>query len=465
MRDLRITRRGLLGAGAATSAFGLLVACGQVQTGAGEMDGDQPKAAEPAAEAGPKTEAVELSVQDGGRWQEWAEGILNERFQAKYPNGKVVFTPRTGGQAHTFVELSVGLAAGQMPDLFKMGQAIAPSIYMAGLSIPLNPYFATWGMEPDFLPSTLDTVRVKGQLQGMPMMAANRSYWIRDDHMAEAGLTPPEAWTMDDQADFATTMTKWKVLGKEIERYGFSPGNLGRDPEEAELNGIVESNGVQWVTNGKATGFVNGPEAIAGLEFQLRRKLGFNPYGSSYVGPEFSGYGAGFAGGYVSMIWGNAAIGRRVATDAPEDVDQIVVAPEPMGDQRAVSLSFNDWLGMGAATKNPDVTWDLLLTVHEDDVLIAYDELTFFLPPRVSVAAKAPYVQENAFLSGLLSNLQNVGLGRQPIPGWDKMRPIILEELAKAGAGELDARDALDNVAARWDAVLQEPSIQEFYNE
>ena len=35
-------------------------------------------------------------------------------------------------------------------------------------------------------------------------------------------------------------------------------------------------------------------------------------------------------------------------------------------------------------------------------------------------------MQENAFLSGLLSNLQNVGLGRQPIPGWDKMRPIIL---------------------------------------
>jgi len=427
-------------------------------------DGDA-KAAEPAAKAGPKTEAVELSVQDGGRWQEWAEGILNERFQAKYPNGQVVFTPRTGGQAHTFVELSVGLAAGIMPDLFKMGQAIAPSIYMAGLSIPLNPYFATWGMEPDFLPSTLDTVRVKGQLQGMPMMAANRSYWIRDDHMAEAGLTPPEAWTMDDQADFATTMTKWKVLGKEIERYGFSPGSLGRDPEEAELNGIVESNGVQWVTDGKAQGFVNGPEAIAGLEFQLRRKRGFNPHGSSYVGPEFERDRSGYAGGYISMIWGNAAVGRTVATEVPDDIDQIFVAPEPMGDKRAVSLSFNDWLGMGAATKNPDVTWDLLETVHEDDVLIAYDELTFFLPPRVSVANKAPYVQENAFLSGLLRNLENVGLGRQPIPGWDKMRPIILEELAKAGTGELDARDALDNVAARWDAVLQEPAIQEFYNE
>ena len=81
------------------------------------------------------------------------------------------------------------------------------------------------------------------------------------------------------------------------------------------------------------------------------------------------------------------------------------------------------------------------------------------------MAAKAPYVQENAFLSGLLNNLQSVGLGRQPIPGWDKMRPIILEELAKAGAGELDARDALDNVAARWDIVLQEPGIQAFYNE
>ena len=464
MRDSRITRRGLLGASAATGAFGLLAACGQTQMQSTEMEGDQPKAAEPAAEAGPKTQEVKLSVQDGGRWQPWVEGILNERFQAKYPNGEVVFTPRTGGQAHTFVELSVGLAAGIMPDLFKMGQAIAPSIYMAGLSIPLNSYFATWGMESDFLPSTLDTVRVKGQLQGMPMMAANRSYWIRDDHMAEAGLTPPTAWTMDDQADFATSLTKWKVLGKEIERYGFSPGNLGRDPEEAELNGIVESNGVQWVTNGRATGFVNGPEAVAGLEFQLRRQLGYNPSGSSYVGPEFKGHG-GFAGGYVSMKWGNAAIGRTVKTEAPEDIGEIFVAPEPMGDKRAVSLSFNDWLGIGAATDNPDVVWDLLLTVHEDDVLIAYDELTFFLPPRVSVASKAPYVQENAFLSGLLSNLQNVGLGRQPIPGWDKMRPIILEELAKAGAGELDARDALDNVAARWDIVLQEPGIQAFYNE
>ena len=110
-----------------------------------EMEGDQPKAAEPAAEAGPKTQEVKLSVQDGGRWQPWVEGILNERFQAKYPNGEVVFTPRTGGQAHTFVELSVGLAAGVMPDLFKMGQAIAPSIYMAGLSIPLNSYFAHVG--------------------------------------------------------------------------------------------------------------------------------------------------------------------------------------------------------------------------------------------------------------------------------------------------------------------------------
>ena len=465
MRVSRITRRGLLGSGAAASAFALLAACGQTQMQSTEMEGDQPKAAEPAAETGPKTQEVKLSVQDGGRWQPWVEGILNERFQEKYPNGEVVYKPRTGGQAAIFVELSVGLAAGVMPDLFKMGQAIAPSIYMVGLAIPLNPYFAQWGMESDFLPSTLETVRVKGELQGMPMMAANRSYWIRDDHMAEAGLTPPTAWTMDDQADFATAMTKWKVLGKEIERYGFSPGNLGRDPAEAELNGIVESNGVQWVTNGKASGFVNSPEAVAGLEFQLRRKLGYNPSGSSYIGPEFSGYGAGYAGGYVSMIWGNAAIGRRFGQDNPDNTDEIFVAPEPMGDQRAVSLSFNDWLGIGAATDNPDVVWDLLLTVHEDDVLIAYDELTYFLPPRVSVAAKAPYVQENAFLSGLLNNLQSVGLGRQPIPGWDKMRPIILEELAKAGAGELDARDALDNVAARWDAVLQEPGIQAFYNE
>ena len=163
MRDSRITRRGLLGASAATGAFGLLAACGQTQMQSTEMEGDQPKAAEPAAEVGPKTQEVKLSVQDGGRWQPWVEGILNERFQAKYPNGEVVFRPRTGGQAHTFVELTVGLAAGVMPDLFKMGQAIAPSIYMVGLAIPLNPYFAQWGMEPDFLPSTLDTVRVKGQ--------------------------------------------------------------------------------------------------------------------------------------------------------------------------------------------------------------------------------------------------------------------------------------------------------------
>ena len=48
-----------------------------------EMEGDQPKAAEPAAEAGPKTQEVKLSVQDGGRWQPWVEGILNERFQAE----------------------------------------------------------------------------------------------------------------------------------------------------------------------------------------------------------------------------------------------------------------------------------------------------------------------------------------------------------------------------------------------
>ena len=153
----------------------------------------------------------------------------NERFQAKYPNGEVVFTPRTGGQAHTFVELSVGLAAGVMPDSSRW--AGHWPLYTCGVVIPLNSYFATWGMEPDFLPSTLDTVRVKGQLQGMPMMAANRSYWIRDDHMAEAGLTAPTAWTMDDQADFATSLTKWKILGKEVERYGFSPANLGRDPK------------------------------------------------------------------------------------------------------------------------------------------------------------------------------------------------------------------------------------------
>ena len=47
----------------------------------------------------------------------------------------------------------------------------------------------------------------------------------------------------------------------------------------------------------------------------------------------------------------------------------------------------------------------------------------------------------------------------------DELVRRIFEELAKAGAGELDARDALDNVAARWDAVLQEPDIQAFYNE
>ena len=56
MRVSRITRRGLLGSGAAASAFALLAACGQTQTQSTEMSGDQPKAAEPAAESGPKTQ-------------------------------------------------------------------------------------------------------------------------------------------------------------------------------------------------------------------------------------------------------------------------------------------------------------------------------------------------------------------------------------------------------------------------
>lgn len=356
-RTVRLSRRSVLGTGAALSAAGLLAACapgGETDTGSG--------AAEPAAAADVVTDPAAMGEVTLRMWDQEVRGAQNDAitalidaFQSEYPN----ITVDRVSQSFDDLQQQTGLAlsGNDVPDVLQVNNARANmgEFVAAGQLTDLTPYAEAYGWEDRFAASVLSKMRYsadgvtfgEGALWGLPQTGEVCGIYYSAAKLEELGAEPPTTW--DELFALVTAAQEAGetpiVLGN-LEQWPalhvFGPLQAAFVPAEQIVTLGMGNAGAAWTDD------ANG-EALARLaEWGTGGALGESPNGLAYD----TAWADYTEGGGVLLI-GGSWLGPDMEAVMGEDLR--FMAPPP-GADGAVATTGGTGLpfAIPAAAANPD---------------------------------------------------------------------------------------------------------------
>ena len=382
---------------------------------------------------------LEMHVPFSPEQQRWWQEDAYPRFQQRFPRGQVELTLLVWSELQD--KLVVGKAAGQMPDVFRMGASYAPFGAEKELCVPIDDRVAKWGQRKDFYDVAWQTVTWKGVSYGVPMLVAHRFYWYRKDFADAAGVTVPDAWTWEQHVDAARRLTVYE--GNRLARLGFSPYIAALD----EFGVLLYAAGGTYTSGGKAA--VASPEGVWALLTLLERRNGVFPPGRD--APQLPA-GNVLATGAAAMTFGNLNIARAVVQAAPDVEAQLIVPQLPLKQIRT-SFSYNDWHAIATTSKYRDAAWELIAFTAEPDIMVEMDRFTYYPPSRKAAAEKAEWLG-TPYGRKALSHLDDQSRAYPFLPASTELATIANRELAAALGGEKSGREALQAWTQEWDVIL-----------
>jgi ABC-type glycerol-3-phosphate transport system substrate-binding protein len=366
------TRRIVLG-GLAGGAAGLLAACGAAgSTGAGE--GSSP-AARPAK--------IIARVGASPTLTSFFNGTLLPGYKAKAPQHTVEM--EWIANAPIYETIAASAAAGTNPDAFWIGSDIMPSLVLNRLVRDLSGPIRTWGQEKDYYAGTIDPLW--GKKWFLPGISSCDAYLYRTDLFAEAGLPADPArfpLTWEAFADAAVRLTRRD--GGEIARAGFATSADSREWRQL----FWQAGGEQWNADQTKVVFNDqaGVDSLTYLRDLLVKQQLAPPAGMKLPPGAASACAANLAA--IQRV--NPGGANRVRTSAP-DVWASTAFGAPHKRTRQVSQIDVDGWAMPAGTKEPDAGFAFIAFFEEPAMLLGYNEVEGFIPPRKSLAS-SPHVQQ-----------------------------------------------------------------------
>lgn len=138
---------------------------------------------------------------------------LGKRYAAVNPNIEVVYESIPESD-YMSTKLTTAFAAGEGPDVFVMSPGDFLKYANSGVAKDLTPYF-TKEMLDDFLPSSIDAVKVDNKILAVPFEVELLGLYYRKDMFESAGLTPPKTW--EELKKCTKELTTDEVSGLTIE--------------------------------------------------------------------------------------------------------------------------------------------------------------------------------------------------------------------------------------------------------
>jgi multiple sugar transport system substrate-binding protein len=246
------------------------------------------------------------------------------------------------------------------------------SVYVTnGLIEALDTQFAAWADKDQFIPATVDALKIGGKLYGIPYNTNARGLAVRKDLLDQYGLKVPTTWA--DMVTTARTITQ--KTNKQV--YGFFTCTLVGDPRAPQEF-------ISWyfqVSKGQHMFDTSGGSPkLAATAAQFEQVLtlyndvltGSNPA----MDPNQKGTGwpvedPGFANGKWAMapmgpwLWGRRSEGAAVK-DILENKTEIVPLPLPDGGGSFTYLEVKPIM-MNHFSKNQTAAWDLVRFICSKD--------------------------------------------------------------------------------------------------
>lgn len=289
-----------------------------------------------------------------------------------------------------------------------------------GLIDELDDRFNAWSDKDQFVPATVDPLRVNGKLYGIPYNTNARAMIYRKDILEQYNLKVPTTWTeMIDTARQITQASDKKV-------YGFFACTLVGDPRAPQEF-------ISWyyqVSNGKHMFDVSGdtPKLVATVdEFEKVLSLYNDMFTGDYpaVDPNQKGTGwpvedPGYAEGKWAMCpMGPWLWGRRTESDTAKDIlenkTEIVELPIPEGGGHYTYLEVKPIM-LNHYSQHPDDAWELI------KFICSKDEMGLWLADSGGVPARKDSLEIDAFTKSNIgpwikgfANLLNQGVALVPV--------------------------------------------------
>lgn len=441
-----LTRRRVLGTGAALGAAALTAL-----TAACAAGGGQPA----AGDAGKSKQAVTLQWQsstaagDQTRQKNW--DLLLDRFQERNPHVTVQRAYLPSGEHYD--KVVVGLAGGSMPDLFSNIVTRVPSWANKGVTLKLDDLIKRSKFDlSDFTAQSIESCTFKGKLNFLPQQDSFYILLVNRDLFEKNGVPlPGSTLKWDDLPSVGKKLTQDTNGDGKPDEWGFyAPSG------DKQWISALWINGATYMDEKATRSTLDRPEAVAAVQsyVDLWARHQVAPAPTDMTQSANAAWTTGRLGMYMQL---NQYFGQfREQAQFKWDV---ALLPEGKGGRGTPRETYP--FGIGAITKAPDAAWQVLEYMTSSEVQKHYNAATGQWPTRKSAQddyiKTYPQGQPPAGLTAVLEMERRNHARVWPVATtWIEIATEWSNAMAPVYRGEVNVQQAHQALKPKFDALLDE---------
>ena len=364
--------------------------------------------------------------------------VLIPAFEAENPGIKVNAVSHEWAELHDKVLVSANSNA--LPDVARCDIAWLPEFQQMGILVALDEEMPDFDeVSGQLLDSAMSTAQIGGHYYGLALNTNSKIVFYNTSMLEAAGIEVPA--TMDEWVEAVKALSGENENGQQV--WGWNePALAGWNicPFIWSFGGAL-TNEDQTV----ATGYINGPATVKAVETfaELVQSGAITGFNSGDI-PMTDGFGTGRYAMMLEGPWKSAEL-----AGAYPDV-AYGTAPIPAGEGGSVSVLGGEDIAM-FNTANQEAAWKFMQFMTSE---FAETEMAKCGQIPVNVAALESDTVKNADYAPFIDAIQTAR-ARPTVAAWSEMDNGLQVALTAVVNGEKTAQEALDELAAEWDALLK----------
>ncbi|MBR1691597.1 MAG: extracellular solute-binding protein [Lachnospiraceae bacterium] len=365
--------------------------------------------------------------------------VLIPKFEEENPGITVNAVSHEWADLHD--KLLISAESDTLPDVARLDSAWVPEFQKMGILVPLNKEMSDFGEVSDsLLESAMTTAEIGGDQYGLALNTNTKILYYNVEMFEEAELSVPE--TMDEFAEACRILSGTKENGQQVWGYdepALSGWNLC--PFIWSMGGAITNE-----EQTQASGYLNSPQTVAAIQMfaDLYKEGAITGWNSGDI-PMTDGFGTGR---YAMLLEGPWKVSEMAG--AYPDFDY-ATAPVPAGEGGSLSVLGGEDISMFQSA-HKDAAWKFMKFMTS---AFAQEEMAkcgqipcnkeALESDTVKEADFAPYIEQ-------LDHAKS----RPTVASWSEIDSELSVAATAVVNGEKTAQEAMDELAAKVDALLAE---------
>ncbi len=323
-------------------------------------------------------------------------------------------------------QLSIGMAAGNLPDLVLIDNPDHAAYAQMGLFADVTQYVSKWSN--DYFPGPWKSATMNGKIYGIPFTSNCLALFYNVDMLKKAGVNPPQTWT------------ELRAAAKKLSGNGVY--GLGMSAVKSE-EGTFQF--LPWLlSSGAKIDKLNSKQAIASFSI-LSNLVKDGSMPKEVINWTQADVEKQFAAGKLAMMVNGPWNIPAIKSDAPELKWNVVKIPR---DKVYTSVLGGENMGV-VKGKNVASACKFLQFLAEPKIVREYEIRFNMFPPRKDVATDPAWAKDPVMQ--VFMDEMKYAMPRGPHPKWPEisntMSTALQEVLTASKTPEQAAKDAQAKVA------------------